>query len=959
MESQRSGNGVGRQEELDQVGRLLEREGRGAAWAFVTGEPGIGKTWLLRQVAALARASGTMVVRACGSEFESHVPFGLLVHALDDYLATLEPERLHALGGERVGDLARVFPALAGYGYQECVGLQDSTYRAHRAVRALLERLAEPAGLVLLLDDLQWADPQSLALIAHLLERPPRGRLTIVGAWRGGLGSEALAGLSLRCELPGAMVRLGPIGEQDAAALLDTVEGPLRRARLMRQSGGNPFYLRELARAAVQQAGGEDEHCFVPPSITEAVHRELAVLSSGTRDVLAAAAVLGEAFDLDLACAVSGAPEAAAAAAATGELTAAGLLRETGMPRQFVFRRPIVRQAVYQLTPPGWRLAAHRRAALELADAPVRQRAEHLARFAVPPDPAAVDVLVRAGRESLVQDPDTAVALLRAASELSRGDQATHRETLLAHADAAAGTGRLPEARCAYEAALRSGADKPADGWLATIGTLATIDQLTGDAALSSSRVRMALARAGGAAGAQSGFLLVLAASAAALNLDWHQARQHAAEALRHTEAARDPVGQAAAASLLGIGELARHRIDAARAARQTARSLVAGLPGGRDEHPHALLALGWLEILLEDYPAALTLLGRLPMADARQARAWWSGPAHLLVARAELALGRLAGAAAASDLAIELGRDGGAPPVLAHGLAIRAAVLSAAGDAAEAVRAARDAVRAARDGSPLQAVMEQARAAIQLDLGEGSVDLEAVRRLSQHTAWTGPAQQCAWQHRLAQAALDDGQPEAAAEAAATAEAIAQATGLAMAVAYAGWTRAAVLTARRQYADAAQSAARAAQAAAPLGRRIETGRIQMAEAYALTLAGQRDRAARVLRGALEEFRLCAAVRHEREAARQLRRLGRRPPPIAVPPSEDEELPLSERERQVAELVAAGRTNRQIAAQLLLSGKTVETHLTRIFAKLGISSRTLLARMVEHERSLALRDRRAS
>ena len=71
------------------------------------------------------------------------------------------------------------------------------------------------------------------------------------------------------------------------------------------------------------------------------------------------------------------------------------------------------------------------------------------------------------------------------------------------------------------------------------------------------------------------------------------------------------------------------------------------------------------------------------------------------------------------------------------------------------------------------------------------------------------------------------------------------------------------------------------------------------------------------------------------------------------------LPLSEREWQVAELVAAGRTNRQIAAQLLLSGKTVETHLTRIFAKLGISSRTLLARMVEHERSQPLRDRRAS
>lgn len=953
----KSGGGA-RQEELEQLRRLLEREEPGSAWAFVTGEPGIGKTWLLREAAALARSAGAMVVRGCGSEFESHVPFGLLVHALDDYLAGLEPEQLRAFGGERTGDLAQVFPALAGYGRDERTGLQDSTYRAHRAVRALLEQLAGPAGLVLLLDDLQWADAQSVAQVAHLLERPPRGRLTIVGAWRDGRGTEALAGLPLRCELPGAMVRLGPVGEQDAAALLGGVEGPLRRARRLRLSGGNPFYLCELASAAATQDWSEDEHGFVPPSIVEAVRRELAALSPDARNVLAAAAVLGESFDLDLARVVGGVPEAVAAAAAD-ELTEAGLLRETGVPRNFAFRRPILRQATYQLTPPSSRLAGHRRAATALTDGPVRERAVHLARVAVPPDPEAADVLMRAGRETLGRDPVTAVTLLRAAGELTRGDQPAHRVALLAHADAASKAGLLQEARSAYEGALRAGADRPAATRLATVGALATIDQLTGEAALSSSRVRMALARAGDGAGAQSGFLLVLAASAAALSLDWHQVRKQAGEALHRAQAAGDLGSQAAAGSLLGIAEVARHRVDAARAAREASRSFVAGLRGAQAQHPHAVLALGWLEIVLEDYPAALALLGRLPMTEPCELRAWWSGPAHLLLARASLASGRLAEAGAAAEVAVELGRDGGASPVLAYGLATWATILAAQGDAAAAVNAARDAVRAARGNAPLQAVVEPTRDAVLLDLGEGVADLEVVRRTAQHLSRVGPAQQCAWMQRLTQTALDDGRLDEAAEAVAAAEAIARTTGLGMPDAYAGWARAALQTARRQFVDAAQSAALAAQAAARVGCRIEGGRIRMAEADALALAGQRDRAAGVLRGALEEFRACEAAQYEHEAARHIRRLGRRPPPVAAPPAEGGPLPLSEREWQVAELVAAGRTNRQIAAQLLLSGKTVETHLTRIFAKLGISSRTLLARMVEHERSLPLRDRRAS
>jgi DNA-binding NarL/FixJ family response regulator len=114
---------------------------------------------------------------------------------------------------------------------------------------------------------------------------------------------------------------------------------------------------------------------------------------------------------------------------------------------------------------------------------------------------------------------------------------------------------------------------------------------------------------------------------------------------------------------------------------------------------------------------------------------------------------------------------------------------------------------------------------------------------------------------------------------------------------------------------------------------------------ALGRAGRRDEAVAVLRGVLEEFEACGALGFREEAARELRRLGHRP---ARGASDATGLAaLSAREREVADLIRAGRTNPEIARELYLSPKTVESHVRNIFAKLRVASRQEVAHLVEH------------
>ena len=207
---------VGRDNEQEVAGQLLEEAIAGAPRvAFVVGEPGIGKTSLLDELAARAEQRGCLALRGSAAEFEQELPFGLIVDALDEYLGSLEPRAFSRLASEDVSEIAGVFPALRSL-EQASPGPTTAAerFRAHHAVRDLIERLAGPQPLVLVLEDLHWADGASVELVSHLLRRPPQAPVLVAGSFRTGQADRGLEAAIAAAGVDGDAVRrveLGPL----------------------------------------------------------------------------------------------------------------------------------------------------------------------------------------------------------------------------------------------------------------------------------------------------------------------------------------------------------------------------------------------------------------------------------------------------------------------------------------------------------------------------------------------------------------------------------------------------------------------------------------------------------------------------------------------------------------------------------------------------------------------------
>src|SRR3954454_10621103 len=349
---------VGRDAELQRLEQSLGGVGRhAAAMLALVGEPGIGKTRLLAELEARAARRDHLVLAGRAAEFESELPFAVVVDALDRHLAEIDPRRLETLGAPRLAELGRVFPALADLAPPGGRGLETERYEAHRAVGALLERLAGPRPAVLVLDDLHWADDASLELVSYLLRRAPRAALLVALAFRPGQAPPALVTALDRAVGEGVceLLDLAPLGEREARELLGTGLAAERVAELQRETGGNPFYLRQLARSAarvtvaapIAPVGGDGE---VPAPVQAAIAHEVGQLPESARVLLEAAAVAGDPFELDVAGPVAqlGGEHVLGALDA---LVAHELVRPTAAPRRFTFRHPIVRRAVYQALP--------------------------------------------------------------------------------------------------------------------------------------------------------------------------------------------------------------------------------------------------------------------------------------------------------------------------------------------------------------------------------------------------------------------------------------------------------------------------------------------------------------------------------------------------------------------------------------------------------------------------------
>ena len=206
------------------------------------------------------------------------------------------------------------------------------------------------------------------------------------------------------------------------------------------------------------------------------------------------------------------------------------------------------------------------------------------------------------------------------------------------------------------------------------------------------------------------------------------------------------------------------------------------------------------------------------------------------------------------------------------------------------------------------------------------------------------PADRPAAAADLVEAQLARGDLAAAEEALAAGEAASARAGTATSAALTGIARAAVVLARPDPdgAVAAAAAAREAATDAPLASALA----RLAEGRALAAAGRRREAIEALAAAESALHGFGALRRRDEAARELRRLGRRVVRSAPASPHGPLAPLSAREREIADLVAAGRTNREIAEQLVLSTRTIEAHLRNIYGKLGVRSRVELTRQAQ-------------
>jgi predicted ATPase/DNA-binding NarL/FixJ family response regulator len=953
---------VGRAEELGALDRALTEldEGRRVAVELV-GEPGIGKTRLLKELAARAEQRGHLVLSGSGSELERNLPFSVFVDALDEYVESLGRDRLALLDDDIRAELAQVFPSLSGFAGGREAALQHERYRSHRAVRALLDQLAAARPLVLVLDDLHWADSASVELLGALLRRPPAAAVLMALTHRRRQVPGRLMAAFEQAHRAAALTRLD-VGALTAVEARELLGGRVDAAVLYEESGGNPFYLEQLARLRFRsgRAGTAAEPSLsaigVPPAVAAALTEELSLLSHGGRRALEGAAVAGDPFEPELAAAAAAMSDVAVIDA-IDECQQLDLIRTTDVPRRFRFRHPLVRRAVYELAAGGWRLAAHQRCAEALAawGATAPARAHHVERSARQGDLAAVGVMREAGEAAARLAPASAADWFAAALRLlPQAAPAQERvELLLARAGALAAAGHFTDS---HEALLEALATVP-EGSIALSTTLtiacARVEHRLGRYEQAHARLVRALDALAEPVSDNSIALLIELALNDFYRASYQSMHDWADRAVSAAEALGDAPLTAAALTMPALADAMTGAAERARSRCADAANLVESLSD--DLLSRRLDAAVWLaaaEVYLDLYADADAHAARA----LALARATGQGELFLvlypILGRCWYVRGKLAEATELLDGSIEASRLSGNTQALVGSLFNRSVVALAVGDLDTAVSTAQESVDLARE---LDQGFVAAWAAVRLAgaLLEAGQPADAVELLvgsaggEQLTLIPG-----GWRtyclELLTRCWLALGQRDEAQRAAVCAAAVAAAVQLPLAGAWAGRAAAAVALhdgdASRAAALALASAATADEVHAP----IDVALSRTLAGRALAQAGRADHAVAELRRAAGALHACGALRYRDEAERELGKLGHRTHRRTLPGRGNLTglESLTGRELQIARLVVDRKTNPEIATELFLSVKTVDTHLRHIFHKMGVSSRVAVARAVE-------------
>ena len=881
---------------------------------LVEGEGGAGKSSLLARFAA--GLVGAAVLRAGGDEAELLLPYGVVGQLV-----------VSARGaGDRPGLLAaelsdRVDPLAVGADLLVWLGL---CCRGRQMA-------------LVLVDDLHWADGLSARALLFAVRRLQADRVLVVAAARPGdlarLGEGWLRFLA--GDYRAGRVRLGGLGPEEVAALgraLGAGKLPRRAvSRLLEETGGNPLYCRAVLEEAA--AGGADlggGALPVPRSLAGVVLARARALSPGARRLAEAAAVLGHHCELGAAAALA---DLADPVPALAEALAAGILAEEpgGAAAGIGFSHLLVQRAVYEDLSPAQRRRLHQRSA-GLVD---RDRAlGHRVAAAIGPDDGLAAELEAAARQGRCHGRTAqAAAWLAQAAALSGQPEAADRR-LLDALEILVAYGEVAQAE-ALAARVAAGPDARRS-WL-----LGTLDFLAGRTAAAEARLHEAWqahdqardAFAGGAAATRLAMLCLLAG--------------RVPEAIEWAErAAATGAALPAAMRHRALGVLAIALVANGRGPEGLAR--LAFLPAAPAEVPRkdtdTLAMRGMARNLAEDLTGAIA---DLSAATARlRAGIPLRSPSLCLahLALAEWRAGSWDDAVVHAELAVSLARDADRAWEFAVVHYVAAVVPALRGEWDAAGAHVEMAARAARVTGAQRAIGAAATAEAFLAMARG--DLEGVIGAAAAVRATGTAQLPSlvpydWRSLEIEALIGLRRLGEAEAALAELEAVLPPAGL----------PSAQVAAARLSGDLAAAAGHPTAAAAAFetawrraqGLRVPLGlaQLEISDARRLRAVGQPQQAVARLRSARQRLITLGARPYVEICDRELAAAGA-PAGIEMMTA----LPgLTPAEQAVARLVAAGRSNKQAAAELYVSVKTVEFHLGHIFGKLGIRSRKdLIARI---------------
>jgi DNA-binding CsgD family transcriptional regulator len=900
---------VGREAELAALRQFVDALAEGPSGAIIRGEAGIGKTVLWRAALEAGEQRGADVLATRCAEAEMPLALGGVGDLIETALA------------EAAGELAEPQRrALA-----VAVGLEAPPDEAPdpttlpRAFLACLRTLATRSPVLVAIDDVQWLDAPSQRILAFAARRLGDAQVGILVTQRGDAGDP----LDLRHALEErvAEIRVGPLSVGALNHLIRTRLGlriprPMI-ARVHQASGGNPMFALEFAQLSASSAGPLP----LPSSLEELVRDRVAGLPPSVLSLLAATAAAERPTSAVLARAVDEGESALGEAIAAGAVA----LGPDGIVR---FTHPLLASAVYDAIPPARRAEVHTRLANASSD--IEERARHLALATREPDVEVARLLDRAAAHARARGaPDAGAELAEQAVRLTpAADVEACENRMLAAAEFLLDLD-VPASTRVLDELLAAGVSGPRRAQ-----ALLLRYQTEHDFRRSGPFAQEALEHAEGDRALRVRALIVLSRHAVYLN-DPVTSVSLAHRALAEAEQLQEPALLAETLAATALRSAAAGQPEPALADRALALAAEHGSARIGVPIPAHVLALErWLDGKLAE---ARELMAESLDATVRSGRERDRWVILTTLVRLELESGNWEIAERYFQAAEGLAFDANDRSAVGIMPSLAGLIATLRGRVVEARRRISEAIHYGESfhDSSLVRSSRTALGFLELSLGEPA---DAWQTLSEPPA--------ALELRFPTYGFPEPMPNAvealvALGRADDAEALLARfdarwphQGRAMPVRLR--CRALLLLARRDLDASLAAAEEAVAASEAVGLPLDRGRALLAAGEALRRLGQRRRAAEKLDAAKEVFAELGAPLWVARAERELHRASPRP---------RRERELTSAERRVAALVAAGRTNREVAAQLFTTVGTVEVHLTRIYRKLTVRSRTELARRV--------------